>query len=209
MTPYQPPSFKTKAFNCPHCNAYAKQIWCPVSYSLPGGEEHFYRALDFVICAHCKMPNLWLHGQLLYPAMSGVPLPNVDLDEDIKDDYLEAASIINQSPRGAVAILRLCVQKVCKQIGEQGKNINDDIASLVQKGLPTKVQQALDIVRVVGNNAVHPGQIDLNDNTETAHSLFALINLIAEVMISQPKHVASLYDTLPAGAIESIRKRDS
>lgn len=209
MTPYKPPTFEAKAFNCPHCNAYAKQTWCSISFYLPNDEEHNYDFLKFVICDHCNMPNLWMQEELIFPVVSGVPLPNEDLEEDIKDDYLEAANIINQSPRGAVAILRLCVQKVCKQVGEHGKNINDDIASLVKKGLPVKIQQALDVVRVVGNNAVHPGQIDLSDNIETAYSLFTLVNLIAEAMISQPKHVASLYDSLPTGAIEAIQKRDS
>jgi hypothetical protein len=38
------------------------------------------------------------------------------------------------------------------------------------------VQQSLDIVRVIGNDAVHPGQIDLTDDIETATKLFVLIN---------------------------------
>jgi Domain of unknown function (DUF4145) len=91
---------------------------------------------------------------------------------------------------------------------EKGDNINDDIASLVKKGLPVKIQQALDYVRVVGNNAVHPGQIDLKDNRETALNLFSLLNIIADVMITQPKHVDTLYNSLPASQLSAIQKRD-
>ena len=68
------------------------------------------------------------------------------------------------------------------------------------QGLDKRIQQALDVVRVVGNNAVHPGELDIRDDTATAHKLFELINLISDVMISQPKHIGALYEALPEGA---------
>ena len=116
---------------------------------------------------------------------------------------------MSKSPRGAAALLRLAIQKMCKELGEAGENLNNDIASLVKKGLPPKVQQALDTVRVIGNNAVHPGQIDLRDDVEIANQLFGLLNLIAEVMITQPKHVESLYTSVvPESVRKAIKKRD-
>ena len=60
-------------------------------------------------------------------------------------------------------------------LGEKGKKIDDDIASLVRKGLEPDIQQALDVVRVTGNNAVHPGQIILEDDKATAVALFELV----------------------------------
>ncbi|WP_424033423.1 DUF4145 domain-containing protein [Methylocella sp.] len=49
------------------------------------------------------------------------------------------------------------MQKLCVELGEKGKNIDDDIANLVKKGLSPELQQALDILRVIGNEAVHHG----------------------------------------------------
>ena len=106
-------------------------------------------------------------------------------------------------------MLRLVVQKLCKHLGEKGKKIDDDIASLVQKGLNPMVQQALDTVRVIGNEAVHPGSLDLYDDRDTASQLFRLVNLIAEQMISQPKHVNDMYNSLPPTKLAAIEARDA
>ena len=88
----------------------------------------------------------------------------------------ESRTILDLSPRGAAALLRLCIQKLCKQLGQPGKNINDDIAALVKAGLDPKIQKALDIVRVIGNECVHPGTMDLRDDREIAAKLFVLVN---------------------------------
>ena len=86
---------------------------------------------------------------------------------------------------------------------------NDKIASLVQGGLDPKIQKSLDAVRVGGNNAVHPGTIDEKDDTETVYALFGLVNIIADVMISQPKHVDELYQGIVSESQrEAIEKRD-
>jgi hypothetical protein len=135
-------------------------------------------------------------------------MPNNDLPDEIKRDYEEARSIINHSPRGAAALLRLCIQKLCAFLGESGTNINADIAALVKKGLNPLVQKSLDIVRVVGNEAVHPGTIDVTDDPEIAIHLCKLVNIIAETMITQPKHVDALYGILPQDKRDQIEKRD-
>jgi uncharacterized protein DUF4145 len=112
------------------------------------------------------------------------------------------------SPRGACALLRLAVQKLCRDLGESGEDINTDIRNLVQKGLTVDVQQALDSLRVVGNNAVHPGEMDLRDDTETASALFDLLNFIVEDRIAQPKKRKEIFEKLPARAREAIKARD-
>ena len=64
------------------------------------------------------------------------------------------------------------------------------------------------MVRVIGNNSVHPGQIDLRDDKATASRLFHLVNIIVEAMISATKHIEEMYEGLPEGAKKAIAKRD-
>lgn len=206
-----PPTLEAKAFNCARCGVYAKQMW----YHLWGTTNRAsigisYENDEFRVshCDSCGEPTIWHDGAMIYPLHSSVESPNVDLPQNIQYDYEEARTIVNFSPRGAAALLRLAVQKLCQHLGEPGKNINTDIASLVAKGLPPGVQKALDSVRVIGNEAVHPGSIDLRDDRDTATKLFRLVNFIAAKMITEPKEIADLYNGLPADKLASIAKRD-
>ncbi|WP_081601322.1 DUF4145 domain-containing protein [Thioalkalivibrio sp. HL-Eb18] len=130
------------------------------------------------------------------------------MPDPVRESYNEAARISATSPRGAAALLRLAVQLLCIELGEPGKNINTDIGSLVKRGLPPNVQEALDIVRVTGNNAVYPGQIDV-DSMDTVGSLFSLLNVIVEYMITFPRHISETYRKLPEASRDSIEKRDN
>ena len=145
---------------------------------------------------------------MIVPGEAPVPPGHSDMPEKCSADYDEARNIVAVSPRGASAILRLTLQKLMVELGEQGKNLNDDIASLVTKGLPVLVQQALDFCRVVGNNAVHPGELEITDTPEIAHNLFEMVNFIVEDRIARPKQIQALYAKLPPGALRAIEKRD-
>lgn len=164
--------------------------------------------LGVAVCRACSEYSLWVRKQMVYPRKASVEPPNADMDQDIQEVYQEASRVFLDSPRGAAALLRLAVQMLLRQLGKKGKNIDQDIAELVKEGLDPKIQQALDVVRVVGNNAVHPGQIDLNDNRDVALKLFKLVNLIADELITKPKEIRELYEVLPEEAKEHIRARD-
>ncbi len=158
-------------------------------------------------CIHCGIETIWLQEKMIFPSSSSAPLANSEMPENVRAIYEEASSIFSASPRAAAALLRLGLQILCEHLGGKGKNINDDIANLVLNGLPPIVQQSLDIVRVTGNDAVHPGQIDV-DSAETVGTLFELINIIVEYMIAMPNKVSGIYKQLPAKKLEEIEKRD-
>ena len=105
-------------------------------------------------------------------------------------------------------MLRLAVERLCRELVPEGKNLNARIGLLVERGLDAKIQQALDIVRVVGNNAVHPGKMDISDDHQTVATLFNLVNDIAEAMITRKNRIEELYGTLPESAKLAIADRD-
>lgn len=169
---------------------------------------HLANNIHLSQCRSCEKVAVWVAKSLVFPLEKFGPPPHPDLPEDIGRDFEEARSILNASPRGAAALLRLCVQKLCKHLGETGENINRDIASLVQKGLNPAIQKALDVVRVVGNNAVHPGEMDIGDNHQTAVNLCEIINFITEQQITMPNKIQTMYDMLPEGSRKAIDIRD-
>lgn len=234
---FKPPRIDERAFNCPHCGAFAHQNKYIVDVRLMTNgenvikqryrdmsknrkkpyiysrthtlESQYVEGVNFLHCSSCNGLSIWIFGEMIWPPESGVPLPNPDLPNDVRKDYEEAGAILGSSPRGAAALLRLSIQKLCKHLGESGDNLNKDISVLVKKGLPPLVKESLDSVRVIGNHAVHPSHIDLQDDPETARILFDLVNIIADSMISTPNKVKKVYESLPEGAKQAIKKRDA
>ena len=207
---YVAPQLKTRAFTCPHCGVLARQYaFSARADFLERVEKHNVsgRPICTTRCEHCGKICIWYNDILLYPNRGNAPQPNPDMPEEVRKDYEEAASISMQSPKGAAALLRLAIQKLVVHLGGKGKNINNDIALLVGKGLPETVQQALDVVRVIGNNAVHPGQIE-TDDPEVVGNLFSLANVITEYMISMPNKISGLYKELPESAKKAVASRD-
>jgi len=135
--------------------------------------------------------------------------PNKDLPQHIQRDYLEAASIVGKSPRGAAALLRLCIQKICIHLEKDSDNLNKAIAQLIADGLPARVSKMLDIVRVTRNEAVHPGTMDLDDDQQTVENLFKLVNLIAEELLTRPKELEEIWGPLPEEKRKQVDERNA
>ena len=88
--------------------------------------------------------------------------------------------------------------------------MNDVVAQAVKNGLTPQAQQALDSLRVIGNDAVHPEQLVMNEeNAELIFtSLCRLLNLVVEQLVTTPRQVREMYAGLPAKNLTAIAKRD-
>lgn len=222
------PEFGKEAFNCPHCGAYAHQVWhknysissagilktsdtVQVLRGLSKGYGVIFPIGEFTasVCYKCNNFALWVDDSMVYPKSSIAPMPADDMPDDVKEDFIEARYVVNASPRSAAALLRLALEKlVTNHLEANGSDLNGRIGDLVSRGLPDKIAKSLDSVRVLGNEAVHPGQIDLRDNVHTAIAMFGLLNIIVEKMITEPKRIDEIYEILPETKKTGILERD-
>lgn len=214
------PQYKKSAFTCPNCSTFSRHDWTSTlvnetygqftGYLVMDGEKQTVSDLCLCKCEQCGYISFWYKEKLIWPLNTGVEIPLEEMPEDIKELYKEASYIVELSPRGSCAILRLALQKLCNRLANQDekKKIDGAIKKLVEEGLPSTLQKAMDTVRIVGDEAVHPGEINIDDNKELAIAMFRLMNIIIEKMIVEPKEIDNLYNLMPDNKLQGIENRD-
>lgn len=215
---YIKPSLFEENFTCPYCNTLTKQE--KVNAYIVWGKEKLRKefavikrsnddeSLAITTCMACKKHHIWLNFKMIKPNDTGVPRAIKGMPNKVAMLYNEARDVVLISSKSACALLRLSLQYLFIELGLDGKNINNDIHKLVMEGLDERVKKALDVIRVTGNNAVHPGVMDFNDNEEVAITLFKLLNFIVDEMINKPKRVDEAFNKLPKRVKDAIEKRD-
>lgn len=199
-------------FTCPHCKTITQQYHDNHVFKEDRQEQvsgHSCYEVYIARCTNCGGKTIWVNQDLVYPDMK-YPMLSEDAPESVANLYNEAGCIYTKSPRAACALLRLSIEKLCAELNAEGDNINQQIRFLVKHGLPERIQKKLDIVRVVGNKAVHAGFIDFNiDDAQTVLQLFDIVNDIVESTITKPKRDKELFDSLPESTLKNIEKRDN
>lgn len=223
---HYPPEYLDQKFHCVRCNVYAKQFWStlktdyrtkssgPIAVPVLKTKNPLHNTElpeSYVVskCDHCNEFTVWHDSKIIFPRSTSVEVPNEDLTEEIKVLYNEAATILNDSPRAAAALLRLSLQLLLKEVGGKGRNIDVDIKVIVANGIDPQIQKAMDIVRIFGNNGAHPGEIQLKEDPTLVKKMFELINFIATKMITSKREIDDLFESLPEGAKVAINRRDN
>lgn len=132
------------------------------------------------------------------------------MPEDVLALYAEARSVVDLSPRSASALLRTGLEVLAHNHLEQaGVVLNDAIGNLVRAGkIDEELQQAMDFLRLTGNGAVHPKELQLDDQANNAEALFELLNLAVERLIRRPQKIRKLYEQIPESKRQAVEKRD-
>ena len=223
---HEPPNLGLASFTCPHCHSFAHQEQIELmerSESQPRWINH--DRLRSTRCAACARDMLWWRFvdddevqpyddeddlyTAVWPQASVAPEPHPQLSVEVRSLYTEAGDIGSRSPRAAAALLRLALEALLREVVPEAKRPDEAIGKLVARGLEEEVQQAMDVVRIYGNDSVHTaGEVRLHDTADSLPIMFELINMIVERMVARPVRVRDLYSMLPEEKKAAIDRRD-
>ncbi len=65
------------------------------------------------------------------------------------------------------------------------------------------------MIRIVGNEAVHPGVIDIDDNEDIARAMFEILNEIVDETITKKNKMDAIFEYLPEEKTNSINFNSS
>ena len=165
--------FDKKTYVCPYCGckqAYSSD--CCYSSSIGYRFAYFKRSTEETKCDievyHIKCNNencqkitvvaksLSIKGKQwdIFPENIYKQFPDY-IPQQIRDDYEEASSIINRSPKAAATLLRRCLQGMIHDFwGIHEKNLNAEITALKPQ-LQASQWNAVDGLRKIGNIGAH------------------------------------------------------
>lgn len=214
------PEHLASSFTCPHCHALAQQRWAKCSAKQTGGtSEEFDPQLELSTCFACGQTSVWLiskkslsgytftEGRLIHPVTElGGPPRSPNMPQDVADLYDEASKIAQLSPRAACGLLRLALELLLKGLYPDAGNLNAMIGAAAKDGIPKQVIKMMDVTRFSGNENVH--ELHPDDSAADAVTLFGLLNIAVERLISEPLAVEELYERLPERVKQQVDRRD-
>lgn len=233
---YVPPIKDSHRFTCPTCNALASQKWKSLLYPTglwenmtnylavididpedeeyadpQQGEQDIWSASH---CAACGNHALWIGENLVYPLSAsdgeGIPQPNPDMPEPVKDLYREAAAVLPHSRRAAAALCRAALEMLAKHLTPEldSKLKLDGRLVALTRGESTGLDKSLQVIRHVGNKALHGADAAddlvttfLQDSStpQIAGLFFVALNDLVHEHITRPRIQQEAYDALPEG----------
>ena len=159
-------------------------IYCD---STPSNSVH----LNFYKCPTCNKISLTLNGISndfkdifvpIYPNSLAKQFPEY-IPKAIRDDYEEAYSIVNLSPKVSATLSRRCLQGMIRDFWNIKKSKLADAINELQHKVTSSQWKAIDSVRKIGNIGAHM-ESDINTIVEVdsgeAEKLLKLIELLID-----------------------------
>lgn len=207
------PKYKADYFTCPRCGVASAQRWIDLHtvervYGNGSMREVTTKLADIGIsqCGTCSARSLWFEAQLVFPETHDAPPMSPDMPPDLQRDYEEAAAIASASPRAAAALLRMCIEGLCKKI-TGAETFDKAIATLQQQHIPPEIQLAMDVIRQNGNEVLHAGQLYGDDDASTVAMLFRLVNTVVTWAITEKRELQELYNQIPEAKRKHLEER--
>ena len=137
---YVAPDNTKDSFTCPHCGTMSLMHYECISYygyqflsvAPKQKNENGTSLVEIASCHNCGKKTIWIDNDYVYPDIVAEEA-NSDMPESVKQLYEEAGLIYNKSPRAACALLRLAIDRLCNELGENDRDINKNIGALVKK----------------------------------------------------------------------------
>jgi hypothetical protein len=232
------PSFMAPRFNCPHCGALSHQDWAELGWPrdeddtllhvmgrLTKIRDRIYGSLclsseRLAVWHRIEVPPLFQGSRtprpmagtfhMIWPNSDGSvePLPE-EAPDIVRELWDEARQVAGLSPRSAAALLRLALQLLLDELRPGHKTIDAAIAAAYANNTPDGIVKAMDYVRVTGNQAVHDGQVQMNEDPDMLPSLFALLRYILDDKVVKEAKANRLHATLPADKLAGIEQRNA
>ena len=89
----------------------------------------------------------------------------------------------------------LVEQIIVQKTGKEVKNLSQAVQEMA---LPGHLHKSMDLVRIVGNRAVHGGDIQPHEDPEVIVLLFEIVNQLVVHLISHPKRIEEMSAKLNA-----------
>ena len=190
--------FNEQTFTCPYCGrqqafSYGNMVYSDNSFSVglcgktkQSDLEHI--RVYHICCANDACKKIIITGLFtannkqfdILPQQVHKSYPSY-IPQQIRDDYTEAADIIELSPKAAATLFRRCLQGMIRDFWNiKDKNLSAEISQLKNKVLPS-MWSALEGVRKIGNIGAH---------METD------VNLIVDIDVSEAKMLQKLIELL-------------
>ena len=194
------------SFHCPFCNVDMPITSATHKTYTPSFENHYgnyssspisseyYESaviIEFFKCPKCHKFSIFAKGCGNYTKGLSVPLiPNSHakqfpeyIPEPIRQDYEEAYSIVNLSPKASATLARRCLQGMIRDFHGITKSRLVDEINALQSIVPASQWKAIDALRSIGNIGAHMEK-DINTIIDVdpgeAEKLLKLIELLID-----------------------------